>query len=174
MTERRGSCLVIGVGNPLRRDDGIGVLVAQRVASLKPPGVTVRIHAGGGLELIELWQGAERAVVVDAVAAGAPPGTVHRLDAGAGPLPTRLRGVGSTHDLGLRDAVELARVLQRLPRRMIVIGIEGGDFAAGTVLSAPVQAAVERALAAVLAELVERPAGTHPRANGGPACMSSR
>ena len=161
MSAGRGGRMVIGIGNPSRRDDGVGVLVAQRLAPRAPRGVDVRTCAGGGLELIEAWEGAELAVVVDAVASGAPPGTVHRLDAGARPLPARLRGAGSTHDLGLRETVELARAVERLPPRLLVIGIEGADFSHGPALSPPVQEAVERASAAVLAGLAERPGDAH-------------
>jgi hydrogenase maturation protease len=89
---------------------------------------------------------------VDAVESGAAPGTLHRFDAGAGPIPA---GVfrSSTHAFGVGDAVELARVLGRLPGRVVVYGVEGGEFAAGEGLTAPVEAAVEPAAQAVLDNL---------------------
>ena len=100
--------LVIGVGNPWRGDDGAGIEVARRVGGIA--------FEGDGTGLVELWAGAEDAVVVDAAASGAAPGTVHRFDAAAGPLPARsLRS--STHHFGVADAIELARALDRLPPR---------------------------------------------------------
>ena len=150
--------LVIGMGNPLRHDDSVGVLVARRLAARVRPGVEVRTHGGGGLGLMDAWRGASAAVVVDAVSSGAPPGTVSRFDAGDRPLPESLGAPGSTHDLGLRNAVELARAMHRLPDRLVVIGVEGGDFGLGSGLSTPVEEAVERAVDAVLRE-IDRLAG---------------
>ena len=59
----------------------------------------------------------------------------------------------STHAFGVGEAVELARVLGKLPDRVVVYGVEGGEFAAGEGLTAPVEAAVEPAAQAVLDDL---------------------
>lgn len=149
---------VIGMGNPLRRDDSVGVLVARRLAARVRPGVEVRTHGGGGLGLMDAWRGASAAVVVDAVSSGAPPGTVSRFDVRARPLPEQPGAAGSTHDFGLGDSLELARAMGCLPDRLVVIGIEGGDFSLGNSLSGPVEDAVERAVDAVLRE-IDRLAG---------------
>ncbi|MGB8649776.1 MAG: peptidase M52, partial [Mycobacteriales bacterium] len=66
-------------------------------------------------------------------------------------------GRAGTHALGLAAAVELARVLDRLPRRLVVVGVEAADFAHGAPLSAPVAAAVDHAAAAVTALVAEAP-----------------
>lgn len=145
--------LVIGMGNPLRGDDSVGVLVARRLAARVPPGVEVRTHGGGGLALLDAWRGVSAAVVVDAVSSGAPPGSVSRFDVRARPLPEQPGGTRSTHDLGLGDSLELARAMHCLPDRLVVIGIEGGDFSLGSGLSGPVEEAVERAVDAVLREI---------------------
>ncbi len=145
--------LVIGMGNPLRGDDSVGVAVARRLAARVRPGVEVRTHGGGGLGLMDAWRGASAAVVVDAVSSGAPPGTVSRFDVRDRPLPESLGAPGSTHDLGLPNAVELARAMHRLPDRLVVIGVEGGDFSLGSGLSGPVEEAVEMAVDVVLREI---------------------
>lgn len=144
--------LVIGVGNAYRRDDGVGLAVAARLRGRVPAGVRVVDCEQEPSRLIDAWQGAQSALVVDAVESEAAPGTLHRFDAAAGPLPA---GVfrSSTHAFGVGDAVELARVLGRLPGRVVVYGIEGGEFAAGEGLSVPVRAAVEPAAQAVLDDL---------------------
>jgi hydrogenase maturation protease len=144
--------VVIGVGNEYRRDDGVGLAVAARLRGRVPVGVEVLECEQEPSRLIDAWQGAESALVVDAVESGAAPGTLHRFDAGAGPIPA---GVfrSSTHAFGVGDAVELARVLGKLPSRVVVYGVEGGEFAAGEGLTAPVEAAVEPAAKAVLDDL---------------------
>ena len=142
---------VIGIGNPLRGDDAVGLLVARRVRELADPEVEVMELEGEPARLIDAWQGARLAVVVDAVKSDAPEGAVMRFDATADPLPPSLSAT-STHALGLGDAVEIARALDRLPERLIVFGVEGTRFQAGSDLSPAVAAAVQAVAEAVLRE----------------------
>jgi hydrogenase maturation protease len=142
---------VIGIGNPLRGDDAVGLLAARRVRELADPEVEVLELEGEPARLIDAWQGARLVVVVDAVKSGAPGGAVMRFDATAGPLPPSLSAT-STHALGLGDAVEIARALDRLPERLIVFGVEGTRFQAGSDLSPAVAAAVQAVAEAVLRE----------------------
>lgn len=152
MNAEPGGIVVIGMGNPLRRDDGVGLSVVRQLEALVQPGVEVRIHRGG-LGLMDTWKGASAVVVIDAISSGAPAGTVSRFDASARPLPQHLGTTCSTHDLGLNEAVELARAMDRLPDRFIVIGVEGADFALDSGLSPAVDGAVEKAVEAVLQEI---------------------
>lgn len=150
----RPAVVVIGMGNPVRRDDGVGLRVARQLEKTVPDTffAVVRVH-GGGLGLMDAWQGASVAVVVDAVSSGAPAGTVSRFDASERPLPANLGAKCSTHDFGLGNAIELARAMDRLPGRLIVIGVEGADFGQGNGLSGAVEGAVDRAVEAVLQEI---------------------
>ncbi len=156
MTPAAGSSgrLVIGIGNALRGDDAVGLAAARRVREASPAGVTVLEESGDGTALMEAWDGADVVVLIDAVRSGAAPGTIHRLDARAGPLPTGFFP-SSTHAIGPVGAVELSRALGRLPRRLIVYGIEGRTFAVGTALSPDVEAAVRVVVDRVLRELDE-------------------
>src|SRR5690242_9288233 len=133
------SAIVIGVGNEYRRDDGVGLVVARRIRAVAP-GVRVREESGEGAALIEAWQGAEIAVLCDAVHAGAAPGTIHRLDARQQPIPSGFFRY-STHAFSVAEAVELARALGALPAQMVIYGIEGADYASGVGLSPAVEAA---------------------------------
>jgi hydrogenase maturation protease len=144
--------LFVGIGNPLRGDDAAGLLAARALCALGPEGVEVRELEGEPVDLIEAWEAAGAVVVADAVASGGEPGEVHRVDAGAGPLPAALAGP-STHALGLAEAVELARALERLPPRLVVYGIEAAGFEVGAEPAAAVRAAAERVAAAALEDL---------------------
>ena len=115
--------LLIGLGNELRGDDAAGLLVA-RAARGRAAGIDVVESGGEPIDLLDSWEGFDDVVVADAVSSGAEPGTVHRIDAAAGPLPTPFASP-STHALGLAEAVELGRALDRLPTRLVVFGIEG-------------------------------------------------
>lgn len=148
-----GHVVVVGVGNRLRGDDGIGLAVAASLDGRVPDGVDVVPCEQEPSRLIEAWRGAETAVVIDAVRSGAEPGTLHRFDASEHAIPGRLFRSSSTHAFGVGEAIELARALGSLPGRIVVHGVEGGEFAAGEGLTAPVEAAVEPAARAVIDEL---------------------
>jgi hydrogenase maturation protease len=128
--------IVIGVGNPTRGDDAAGLEVARRVRHIES-----HQEVNGSYELMDVWEGADEVIVVDAARSGAPPGTVHRFDAHDVPLP---RGVlsTSTHSVGVMETIEMARSLGRLPERVVVYGIEVSVLTPGTGLSAPVEEAV--------------------------------
>jgi hydrogenase maturation protease len=141
--------VVLGIGNPWRRDDGAGPAVARRLAGRLPE--TVRLQAVGGeiTELVEAFRGVHLAILIDAVSSGDDPGTIHRFDATTTPLPAHF-GRLSSHGIGLAEAIELARTLGGLPHGVHVYGIEGADWSPGQGLSP----AVERAVARVTAELI--------------------
>lgn len=133
---------VVGVGNRFRRDDAAGLEVASRLRVTRPPGVRVLEEEGEPASLIDSWTLMQEALLVDAVSSDAEPGTLHRFDATHEPLPAELFRP-STHALGVADAVELARQLDRLPSRIAVYGIEGENFEAGQGLSPAVEATVQ-------------------------------
>jgi hydrogenase maturation protease len=133
--------VAVGIGNAYRSDDGAGIAVAERLRE-EADGVEVVTCEQEPLRLLDSWNGADLALVVDAVSSGAEPGTVHRFDATERAVPARVFR-GSTHALGVGDAIELARTLGRLPGRVLVYGIEGETFTAGDRLSPAVAAAVE-------------------------------
>ncbi|MGC9669768.1 hydrogenase maturation protease [Planosporangium sp. 12N6] len=125
--------IVIGVGNPYRRDDGIGPYVIERLRERGATDEVLAASAGETTELIDLWDGQDLAVVVDAVrAAPAHPGRIHRLTVADPPPAERCR---AAHGLDLGDAVELARVLGRLPRRLALYTVEAADIDYGVGLT---------------------------------------
>lgn len=144
--------VVVGVGNALRGDDAVGIVVAERLRGLVPADVDVVECEQEPSRLLDAWGNADVALVVDACASSEPPGTVHRFDASGDPLPARVFR-SSTHAFGVGDAVELARALERLPQRVVIYGIEGGQFAAGAPLSPEVESAVEQVAEEVIREL---------------------
>jgi len=144
--------LVIGVGNEHRRDDRSGLDVVRALRSRLEGRARIEECTKDGIALLDLWKGADRVVVVDAVRSGARPGTVLRLV----PTDGALHGFGpttSTHGLSLGEAVALANGLGCLPRNLVVFGIEAWDVKTGTGLSAPVAEGVVVAVARVIEEL---------------------
>ena len=131
---------MVGVGNDLRCDDAAGPEAVRRLREQR--GVHVRVHHGEPVGLLELWRDAGAVVLVDTVRSGAPAGTIHRIDASTEPIPSPLRRT-SSHTIGLAEAIELGRTLGQLPERVVVYGIEGIRFEAGTEMSEPVSAAID-------------------------------
>jgi hydrogenase maturation protease len=156
--------LVVGLGSPDRGDDAVGPLVATAVAehaAARGLGSVHVVEHEDPTSLVDLLDpepaGAWDAVVVlDAFRSGAAPGTVTVLDVGAdgqdlGSLGARLDpGPAGTHGFGLAGAIELARALDRLPARVVVVGIEAVGFDHGAPLSPQVQASIPRAADAAL------------------------
>ncbi|MBC7950362.1 MAG: hydrogenase maturation protease [Rhodospirillaceae bacterium] len=132
--------LVIGIGHPFRGDDAVGPAVAEAVAALTLPNVITLAHHGEGTDLMEHWQGYGRVILIDATRSGAAPGTIRQWDA-ASPLPAALFPKGS-HVFGVAEAVEMARLLDRLPAQLTVIGVEGADFTMGAGMAPAVAEAV--------------------------------
>ncbi|HSK06949.1 MAG TPA: hydrogenase maturation protease [Acidimicrobiia bacterium] len=130
--------IVIGVGNQSRGDDGAGLEVAKRVRTRGSYQM-----AGGSYQMIDVWEGAEDVVVVDAARSGSMAGTVHRFEAHAEPLPGGVLAT-STHSIGVVDAIEMARSLGRLPERLVVYGIEIEDVTPGSGLTPRVERAVDQ------------------------------
>ncbi len=135
---------VFGVGNRWRGDDGAGIEVAARLAATSPAGVRVVSHESGDLSgLLDRWNKNDTVVVVDAASSGATAGSIRRFDAAVAPLPARACR-SSSHAFGVAEVVELARVLDRLPRTLEVYAIEGASFESGAGLSREVDGAVGR------------------------------
>jgi hydrogenase maturation protease len=132
--------LVVGIGNEYRSDDGIGLVISRRIREKKLPSVSVKEESGEGAALMEAWQGCENVILVDAVSSGAIPGTIFRIDAIKEKTPVKFFHY-STHAFSVSEAIELAREMNILPPKLVVYGIEGTNFAAGTTISFHVQQA---------------------------------
>ncbi len=143
-----GMTRIIGIGNQARGDDGVGLVAAARLRELLPDTVAVHQHSRDGASLILLWEPGDDVILIDAVMSGAAPGTLHERDLLASPLPAGMTAV-TTHALGIREGVELARLMHRLPASLRFIGVEGRDFGLGQGLSAAVTSALEELVAAM-------------------------
>jgi hydrogenase maturation protease len=147
--------LVAGVGNVLRRDDGFGVAVAQRLlaAGTLPDGVDVLETGTGGLSIVQqLMDGYASLIVVDAVDRGAEPGTVFLLEPQV-PDPGTLsadEACATFCNLHLTEPSRvflLARALGVLPERVLLVGCQPQECEElGEGLTAPVDAAVSVAV----------------------------
>jgi len=120
--------LVLGVGNILLKDEGVGVRVIEELERRFEFPENVRVLDGGtqGLWLMSTLQLVDRLIVVDAVLGGGEPGTIYRLE--RDDLPNGLRAKQSAHDSDLVEALNFCSLLDSGPRTVTVIGIEPADI----------------------------------------------
>jgi hydrogenase maturation protease len=141
------STIVVGLGNAWRGDDAAGLLVVERLRPLLASSIRTVAHEGDGLSLLDLWTPEDDVILVDAVLAPGRGGPVVH-DALAQPLPPGVQPL-SGHALDAASAIELAREIGWLPRRLIVVGVPAHSFGTGDPLSAKTSDAVEETLETV-------------------------
>lgn len=120
---RKSKTLLLGVGNYLMGDEGVGVHVAQRLeVSQEIPGIDVVDGGTGGFHLLEFFEQYEKVVLVDATLDGLKPGTIRCIKPKyASDFPPEI----SAHDIGLKDLVSALQLLDKMPDLyLIVVSIE--------------------------------------------------
>lgn len=145
--------LVLGLGNILLGDEGVGVRAVEALARSPrlPAGVEVVDGGTAGMSLIDTLASRERVIVIDAVRSGEPPGTVLRLD--GDDVPAFFRTRISPHQLGLSEVLAALTLTHELPKRVTLIGIEPLNLELGLDLTSVVAGVIDRVVEMVLAEL---------------------
>jgi hydrogenase maturation protease len=148
-----GEILVLGVGNVLMTDDGVGVHVVRRLSAEQSSLPAVSLVDGGtlGLDLLPMVADARALIVVDAVDLKEPPGTVRVLRGAE--LHGALGRHISPHQVGLDDLLAVGRLTDGLPDEVALVGIQPSVVDVGLELTAACAGAVPHAVAAVRAEL---------------------
>ena len=121
------STIIIGLGNPILSDDSVGIHAARRLAEVQKVREVAEVREvyAGGLRLLDVLAGYERAIIIDAMQTGAAPGTVRRFSIEDMP---KTRNLASTHDADLPTALEAGKALgMKLPGEIVVFGIEAAD-----------------------------------------------
>lgn len=139
------SVILIGVGNRYRRDDGVGPAIIDSLAARLPASM-LRTSDGEITSLLSCFEDFEEVVIIDAIddhKGASKSGDIISFDSSADHLEDPgLRA--STHAMGVSEAIEMARVLGKLPRRLSIIGIVGADFSNAEGLSDSVQQAADK------------------------------
>jgi hydrogenase maturation protease len=146
-------CVVLGLGNILHSDDGVGPEAIQRLRNdARVPEDATLIEGGTlGLELLTYIWDCVYLLVLDAVDIGQPPGTLVRLSSQE---LQALPGDGNVHQLGVADLLVALRVLARRPPTVVLLGVQPATTDWGTELSPAVGAAMGSLIEATVAELI--------------------
>jgi hydrogenase maturation protease len=148
--------VVLGVGNLIMADEGIGVRVVEALEReyALPPGV-VAIDAGtSSMELLADLSHLDFLLVVDAINADKPPGTLVKL--AGDEVPVFFRRNLSPHGIGLSDVLAALEFMDAAPREVVVIGVQPVSLELSTELTPEIAARVPELVAMAVAELTER------------------
>lgn len=150
--DQTAGVLVLGIGNVLLGDEGVGVRVVEELEKLKLP-ENVRLLDGGtgGFHLLSYLQEYRRVILIDATLDGNPPGTLRIIHPRfSNEFPRTL----SAHDIGLKDLIESASLLGGLPVITLITVSVNPEQEMGMELSDEVSASVQTAVN-MIAELLE-------------------
>jgi hydrogenase maturation protease len=144
--------LVLGVGNLLLSDEGVGVHVAQRMMAMDmPPEVQVVEGGTDGFGLINVITQADRMILIDAVKGGGQPGSIYRFEIeDCPPYPDIFKT--SVHQISILEVINLSSLIGSTPRTTI-IGIEPACMEMGMQLSSPVEAKIPRVIQMIKEEV---------------------
>ena len=143
--------LIMGIGNILLRDEGVGVRVIEAMQGMDLPDDVELVDAGtAGADLVDIVADRRKVIVVDGIQGQAEPGTVFRMRT-EDLLPQEGEAI-SLHQLGLAESLAMARQLGCAPEDTVVFGIQPGEISPGLELTAEVARVVPKVIEAVMAE----------------------
>ena len=145
--------VVLGMGNVLRRDEGLGIRALQRLSERYAPRDDLQFVDGGtlGLELLSYLEDATRLLVLDAALTDGAPGTL--LRAAGNDIPAFFGMRSSPHEVGLPDLLAVTRLRGTKPPEIVVLGMQPGVIELGWDLSAEVAARLDELVAAAVDQL---------------------
>jgi hydrogenase maturation protease len=158
---QEGRVLVLGAGNILLKDEGIGVHIVREMQRRNMPDYVTLVDAGtAGLDVLLSAEKAEKLIVIDALRAGGKPGTIYKMRLGREQKDKLLgifagRGTSgmSLHQIGLIEALSIVDKMQCAPEEIVVIGVEPEEFDYGLELTNSVKRKILKIINAVLEEI---------------------
>lgn len=146
--------LIICLGNPLMRDEGIGVRLASElmVHLVDNPHVEIMDLGTGGLSVIHAIAGREKIIFVDCAIMGQPPGLIHRFTTEQ-VCSKKVRMRYSLHEGDLLNTIELSRRLGECPDDIVIFGVEPMEISHGEGLTSELENNIQQYVQAILKEL---------------------
>ena len=151
MTPKNSKPILIGVGNVLLSDEGVGIHIVRQLKK-RDFSKLVEIHEIGtsSFELLNVIEGNSRVIIVDAVRMDEKPGTVKNIDLIIEDDISLLPQFTSLHQLDLISTLKMAKGIIDLPKKIILIGIEPASLDTGMELSKLVEAAIPKAISEII------------------------
>ena len=146
--------VVLGIGNPLMGDEGIGVYLIERLAAsaAEYPSVDFIDAGSGGLSILHYLDGRRKAIIIDCAFMDEPPGAIRRFT----PEEVRSRKVlahQSLHEADLMRIIAMARQLGQAPEQIVIFGIQPEQVQPGEELSRMLVERIDEYVSLILREL---------------------
>lgn len=147
------SALVLGVGNVLLGDEGIGVRAVEELQRRYRFPEEVEVLDGGtsGIELLRFFDNIDHLLIIDAISAGHPPGSVLRVE--GEDVPATFETRITPHQLGLSDLLAAAKLTDQMPPHLVLFGVEPKSLESGVGFTQEVEGAIEKLTGHVVEEL---------------------
>jgi hydrogenase maturation protease len=156
--------VVLGLGNPLMGDEGIGVYLIEQLgrSAAERPSVDFIDAGTGGLAVLHYIDGRRKAILIDCALMGEPPGTMKRF------TPDQVQSVKtlahqSLHEADLLRIIAMAEQLGQAPEQVVIFGVQPERVEPGRKLSRTLLNGIDEYLSAILHEIATTDAGTHDR-----------
>ncbi len=149
--QKPGRIVVIGVGNLLLKDEGVGVHVAHELLRVDLPQHIKVVDGGTSPEILEFVDPGEKLVIIDAIEANDTPGSVYRFN--INDIETKATEFVSVHDLSLISRIKILQALGKGPEEVVIIGVQPKAIEPGTTLTPEIQQKLPNIIAVVLREL---------------------
>ena len=154
-TEKRKPVIVLGLGNTLMRDEGVGIRIVQKLEASNSaafPNVEFADYGTAGMRVLHGIANRRKAVIVDCARMGCPPGAIRRF------TPENVRSIKrmpgfSLHEGDLLNVLSLSRQLGETPEEVVIFGIEPKEVSPGDTLSNTVKTNIEKYLDTIRDEL---------------------
>lgn len=149
------SALILGVGNILLGDEGIGIRVVEELENRFSFPEEIMLLDGGtaGIELLRYIEGRDLLIVIDAMRAGLAPGTVFKVE--GDDVAKRFMTKISPHQIGLSDLLAAGILTDQIPKQILLFGVEPEQLETGIALSDCVEASLEKIIGAIFDELAQ-------------------
>jgi len=151
MEESKVKLAVVGMGNMLLKDEGIGVHIAHALQQIDVPHDIKIIDGGTSPDLPYHLEDVDKLIIIDAVKAGSKPGTIYRFH--PHDLNIESEGAISVHELSLEQSLKMMNLMGSEPKEIVIIGIEPKEIDWGTELSAELQQKIPEIINVVLNEI---------------------
>ena len=151
MDEPKARITIVGVGNLLLKDEGVGIHIVHALQKMDiPPDIKI-IDGGTSIDLPYYLKNSNTVIIIDAAKGGSKPGTVYRFHPHA-PAVESSETV-SAHELGLEKSLEMMKLMENQPRETTIIGVEPKEIGWGTELSAELKHKVPEIVNIILKEI---------------------
>ena len=151
MEEPEVRITVVGVGNLLLKDEGIGVHTTHALQQIDIPHNVRIVDGGTSPDLPYYLENVDKLIIIDAVKTGGQPGTIYRFH----PCDMNIESekIISLHELGLEQSLRMMSLMGNEPKETVIIGIEPKELNWGTELEAELQQKIPEIINAVLKEI---------------------